>query len=421
MVREGDKPGGSWFDSNPDDSVLFFDAETSIYNKGNPFDPRNILVSYVTISSHGCKFSYYTDPDFLVAVDNKLQSCSVVCGFNIKFDLHWLCRRGVHVPTNVKIWDLQLAEFIYSGQSLPYDSLDAACGRYGLPRKPDMVRSYWDQGVSTEHIPVNILQEYNIHDVETNVALYNIQQELLNEKQKTLVLLEGDDLRSLQSAEYAGIKFNATGAKDLVVEQDSKLSELKQSLSKYLPDGIPNSDRDGSRSSFNWGSGDHLSAFLYGGDITYDYAVSSEEIYKSGDKKGQAYTRNRWLHKTVRFQERFRPLEGTEVAKTKERSPGETHFYQTDAPTLSQLKAKDKESHQILATLHTLAKEEKVGGMAESLLKKMGEMNWENGMIHPQFNQNVVVTGRLSSSGPNMQNQPPEIDKLLVSRYACQL
>lgn len=398
------------------DSILFTDVETSIYNKGNPFDPRNFLVSYVTISKQsGTCFKYYNDPDFISHMRSAVANVSLVVGFNIKFDLHWMERIGVVLDPSVKIWDLQLGEFILSGQSLPYDSLDAACGRYGLPRKPDVVKSYWDRGISTEHIPIPILQEYNIHDVETNVALYNFQQALLDDKQKALVLLEGDDLRTLQAAEYAGIKLNADGARDLVVEQSSKLSELKQSLSKYLPDGIP-------VNGFNWGSGDHLSAFLYGGDISFDYAISSEAVYQSGAKKGTSYTRNRWQQATVSFPQRFKPLEGTAVAKsinpeTDKPYTDRTVFYQTDGPTLQQLKAKDKESKAILETLHTLAKEEKVGGMAESLLKKSAEMHWEDNLIHPNYNQNVVVTGRLSSSQPNMQNQSPEIDKLLVSRY----
>lgn len=392
------------------DNILFLDGETSIYNNGNPFDPRNFLVSYVTILNDKCDFKYYTDPDFRNYATQQLVSCDILCGFNAKFDVHWLRNIGVVIPDHVKIWDLQLAEFIYSGQSLPYDSLDEACNRYGLPRKPDLVREFWSRGISTEHIPIPILQEYNVHDVETNRALYAIQQDLLDERQKNLVLLEGEDLKTLQSAEYAGIKYDVDRAEHLVLEQANKLSELKQSLFRYLPDGIP----DG---CFNWNSGDHLSAFLYGGEIKFDYPVSTESVYKSGDKKGETYTRNRWLHTTISFPQRFKPLEGTEVAKTKERPPWETHFYQTDAPTLQQLKAKTKESKDILSTLHTLAKEEKIGGMAESLLKKMKEMHWENNMLHPSFNQNVVVTGRLSSSTPNMQNQPPEIDKLLVSRY----
>lgn len=391
-------------------SILFYDSETSIFNKGNPFDERNKLVSYVTINSHGCKFSYYTDPDFLVAVDSRLQACQVVCGFNIKFDIHWLRNRWVCVPPHVKIWDLQLAEFIYSGQQLPYDSLNAACERYGLPRKPDLVKEYWDQGISTEDIPLPILQEYNEHDVISTKALYEIQQKLLSEKQKQLVLLEGEDLRTLQAAEYAGIKYDRPKATALVVEQGSVISGIEQSLSKYLPDGIPDN-------YFNWDSGDHLSAFLYGGSIEFKYATPEKAIYKSGPNKGQEYAKNKWSVHSVDFPKLFTPIEKSEVAKTASNPMATTRFYQTSQPILQQLRSKTKESKDILALLMERGGKIKIEEMAESILSKIDTMHWANDMIHTTFNQNVAVTGRLSSSGPNMQNTPTEIDELLISRY----
>ena len=54
--------------------------------------------------------------------------------------------------------------------------------------------------------------------------------------------------------------------------------------------------------------------------------------------------------------------------------------------------------------------------MLEQFLSVMETKGWD-GSIHGQFNQVVARTGRLSSSAPNMQNTPPELDKLLVSRY----
>jgi DNA polymerase I-like protein with 3'-5' exonuclease and polymerase domains len=126
----------------------------------------------------------------------------------------------------------------------------------------------------------------------------------------------------------------------------------------------------------------------------------------------------------VLFPQRFVPLKGSIVAKSVNPQTGQpytdrTIFYQTDQPTLQQLKARSNEAKEILTLLSKLALQSKVGEMASSIIKKMTAMNWADDYIHGQFNQNVVVTGRLSSSGPNLQNQPPEIDKLLVSRYDC--
>lgn len=137
------------------ENVLFFDSETSTFNKGHVYDPRNRLVSYALHHRSRTSFAYFRDPNFLDSLRSSLASCTVVCGFNLKFDLAWCKRVGLEIPKNVIVWDLQLAEFIYSGQTLPYDSLDEALARYELPpKKKDLIKEYWDAGVSTEDIPV---------------------------------------------------------------------------------------------------------------------------------------------------------------------------------------------------------------------------------------------------------------------------
>ncbi len=391
------------------DNVLFFDVETSIHNKGNYADPRNFLVSYSTyIENVGVVFKYYTDPDFVDYLRTVMGRATLVVGFAIKFDLHWCLNHGIEVTCPV--YDLQLAEFIYSGQELAYDSLDAALARYGLPLKKDVVKEYWEQGISTEHIPVAIVEEYNNHDVMSNKALYEVQQQLLSPKQRTLVLLEGEDLKALMAAEHAGIKFDVEKADSKLSEYNDVLNNIERELNTYLPSDIP----DG---TWNWDSGDHLSALLYGGVITFDYSVSEPAIFKTGERKGQAYTRNRWFTQEVAFAKRFTPLENSEVKKTKDDPAAKTRFYQTDAPTLSQLKTRDKEAKRLIELLSQRADKTKVTEMISSILKKISEKNWQGGYVHAQFNQNLVITGRLSCSQPNLQNTPPSVDELLISRY----
>lgn len=223
-------------------------------------------------------------------------------------------------------------------------------------------------------------------------------------------MLEGRDLKALQHAEAHGIKWDQVKAEAKLAEYRERLIQIESRLNDYLgpmPEHF----------EFNWDSGDHLSAFLYGGVINYDYSVEEETVYKTGPNKGTPYTRNRWHSAEVIFKQLFKPLEGTEVSKTAKDPDARTRFYQVDAPTLKQLKG-PKTKQQILADLDERAKTIKVAEMVESIMNKKTAMNWQDNFLHPQFNQNAVVTGRLSSSAPNMQNTPPEVDELLISRYA---
>lgn len=393
------------------DNISVFDVETSTINKGHPFDPRNILVSYALVHDASVWFNYYTDPGFLTNIRSVCSSDNTVVGFNVKFDLHWLQRAGVSLHSGSPVWDCQLAEFVYSGQENSYVSLDSTYEEYGLNGAKDhTIEEFWAQGISTENIPVHIVEARGRSDVVPLKELYEIQQGLLNEKQKTLVLLMGEDLKSLQAAEYAGIKFDVEGARKRINDITYELEQICNELGAYLPDDIPSG-------TFNWNSGDHLSAFLYGGTISFDWFTESEAVYKSGQKKGESYIKRSWHSTDVVFPKRFNPLEGSEVKKTSENPDAVTRFYQTDAPTLSQLRAKTKVSKEILSLLNRRAKRDQVSTMLTSILKKMETMNWQDNYIHGQFNQNVAITGRLSSSGPNLQNAPEEIDEFFVSRY----
>lgn len=397
--------------------VLVFDAETTTHNKGHPFDPRNFLVSYACLFHDDISFKYHLDPDFNSFLGNILRSRDLaLVGFNIKFDLHWVNNVWNCSTYGVKVWDCQLAEFIYNGQQGSYASLNEVCEKYGLPTKIDLVKDYWERGISTEDIPLPILREYNEWDVQLTKMLFDVQQRLLSEKQKRLVWLIGEDLQTLQDAEYNGIKFDTDKAREKLTSLSAEVMGIEASLRRYLPDEI--TAHSTAALEFNYDSGDHVSALLYGGVISFDWFTEEQATYKSGEKKGQDYVRRRWQTTEVPFQQRFKPLEGTEVAKTAKLPDAKQRFYQTDQPTLAQLKTRNSEDRVLLGLLTQRADKIKVVEMIGSILNKMETMNWQDNLIHGQFNQNVVVTGRLSSSAPNLQNTPVEVDELFVSRYA---
>lgn len=134
--------------------LTFIDVETSTHNKGHPFDPRNFLVSYAyKHPGSSVVWKYYTDPDFLICLRLLVMETKLFIGFNIKFDLHWICIALGGIRFEAEVFDCSLAEFILSGQKAGFISLNEALEQYGLSTKIDAVKEYWEQGISTEYIP----------------------------------------------------------------------------------------------------------------------------------------------------------------------------------------------------------------------------------------------------------------------------
>lgn len=390
--------------------ILCLDVETTTFNSGHPFDPRNRMVSYsYRTDTEPASFHYYSDPDFKSCLVDLYANALEIIGFNIKFDIHWSRNLGVSIRPGTRVWDCQLAEFILSGQTASYISLNETLDSYGLELKHDLVKDYWDKGIDTLDIPVDILEEYNNYDVEGTYQVYLQQQALMTKEQINLCYLMGQDLLTLQAAEYAGIKFDHEKAQKKLNELSEVCNQLEKDLLQFVPTGPG--------FSFNFDSGDHLSCLLYGGTLEYVYAIPKEATYKTGPNTGQTYTKNSWHTSQITFPVRFKPIDGTEIKKTLELPKESLHLYQTDVPTLKQLSTRSAENRSILKALLTRSDKVKVKEMIESVINKINQMNWQDNYIHGQFNQNVVVTGRLSSSGPNLQNTPPELDELLVSRY----
>lgn len=164
-------------------NILTFDTETTTHNNGNWADKRNKLVmsgfkwlddANVNIVNH-----LIGNPEISKKyIQDLITSADIVIGFHIKFDLHWLCNIGVNIHTIKRVWDCQIAEFLLSAQRNPYNSLNDACEKYGIPLKLDVVKTeYWDKGIDTDAIPIPILTEYLEGDVIRTECVFKFQYE----------------------------------------------------------------------------------------------------------------------------------------------------------------------------------------------------------------------------------------------------
>jgi DNA polymerase-1 len=323
-----------------------------------------------------------------------VDECDLVIGFNFKFDYHWLTKVGLKLG-HKKLWDCQVAEFVIERQQNAYPSLEDCSVKYDLGKKIDIIKlEYWDKGINTDAIPWPVLKEYAIQDVILTYRLYLAQMKVLESKphMRTLLSLLFADIHVLQEMEKNGIVFDEELCATRGSELDEKIGTLRASLDSIYPD-IP----------INWGSGDQLSAVLYGGTITQ---VVKDHVgyYKSGAKAGQPKYQNREVqHQLPRL---YEPLKGTELKKV--------GYYATNEDTLLKLKGKQGP----LKTLLELSKLEKLNGTYyRGLPKLQREMHWPDGRLHGNFNQCVAQTGRLSSTKPNLQNFASELQDVFITRY----
>lgn len=383
-------------------SHIVLDVETTISNKGNPFDMTNKLC-YVglgrnqQVDLYDIEFSPEPYKSLLLTIQDTVDSSSMIVGFNLKFDLHWLARYGINLTAS-RVWDCQLVHFILTGQQNPYPSLNTVAEYYNLESKLDEVKSqYWNNGIDTTEVPEELLKDYLTQDVNLTEQIMIKQMEELNNKPhlKRLISLHNQDLLVLQEMEFNGIMYDYTKSIILGDELEEQISKLDRKLYQYH-----------SFDDFNPNSNEHLSSFLYGGSIKYRVQVPAG-VYKSGDKKGQE--KLKWEEREKTFGRRMVPLKGSELQKE--------GYYSTDEKTLRSLKPTN-EGKEILQTILTRAElEKRKSTYYQGLVKLIDENNWKKGEIHGQLNQCVARTGRLSSSRPNLQNFDGEIKTLFTSRY----
>ena len=386
------------------------DVETTIYQKGHPFSDCNklCLVGIRTGDTNRIYDVEYTNHPYAAVlrdIYDELVTCTELVVFNAKNELNWLARYGIQVPDSCHIFDAQLAEFLLSNQQQRYPALDNVSTRCGGPGKIDVVKQdYWNQGIDTPDIPADVLFRYLERDlIETDrVARYQ-ENELVIQGKIALFRLQCQDVRVLAQMEQNGIKFDLERMEregDLL--QDT-IENLEQQLGDYTNDF-----------SFNWDSGDHLSALLYGGIAKAKIKKPYLHTYKSGPKRG--YTETRYHHEEVvqTYERLVQPLPRSELKKSTE-SAG---YWSTDEGTLRQLKCPNKTIKQLINLLLERSDVHKLlSTYYRGIPDLYDKMDWQDGLCHGQLNQCVVVTGRLSASKPNQQNLDPRAQSCIVSRF----
>jgi DNA polymerase-1 len=388
--------------------ALVLDVESTTHNKGHPFDDRNVMcvVSACPLwygtRLYTYKIEYDDEPygNAIRSLQDWIDECDIIVGFNIKFDLHWLRKYGIRFQ-HKKIWDCQIAEFVISGQTLRLEenSLELACSRAEIGHKIDKIKEYWKNDIDTKQIPWDELVAYVEQDVSLTGKLYQAQLTFLFLYQRLyrIILLDSLDLLVLEEMEWNGLLFDklrSIGTGDTIL---SKKQEIESKLSELVD-----------CRQVNWNSNDQVSIILYGGTLSWKEREPYDFTYKAGKQKGTTVVKSRFISNSRKFERLVEPLERTERDK-------EGYFF-VGEPILRKLKAKGL-AKSVISLLLERARQDKLIDYYHGIPKLMDTMHWNNNIIHGNLNKVNVITGRLSSNKPNQQNFDGEIKNLFITRY----
>ncbi len=384
--------------------VLDVEATGAQRNKAHPFDYRNVacnlgLRNLDTGEVKIWKIQYDDEPygDALQEIQQCLNSATLLVGFNLKYDLHWLFRYNLQYSQ--RLFDCQVAYFILRNQQASYPSLDGVATELGVDNKLDIVKTeYWEKGLDTDQVPYEILSEYLEQDLLTTAQVYT---KLMSEIEATLldmkvcIRMAMLDLAVLANIEQNGLLYDTEKSLNKGEELVTKIEKIDNWIrEKY---NVP---------WFNPNSGEHTSVLLYGGTVMLDGTESFLFVYKDG--RETIKTRKAKVPQT--YAGLYKPLEGSELAKA--------GFYATNEPTLVSIRNSSKDNTELLDVLLHRSKLEKLRSTYyQGLPKRIIEMGWEDNIIHSSFNQCVSVSGRLSSTKPNVQNIAGEVKEVFISRF----
>lgn len=447
------------------------DLETTVRfsfkRRANPFDPTNWIVMAGCLLADERWGTAYLHKSRAESHEHSwfrdlLKQTKLIVGFNIKFDIHHLIQCPENyaawqewVAAGGQVWDGQLAEYLLRGMGAQdqYLSLDEVAPRYGGNLKVDEVKLLWESGVDTPDIDPDLLERYLIGDPETedegdlgNTRLIFKGQLAAARKQGSLksILMNMGSLLYTIEAEHQGMAVDYELGCEIAEQREVELAALTKELVKFIPDDLP--------FDFNWGSRNHLSALIFGGQVKYvakapildddgnlTYYQKDEvqpvldengkQVYfASGKKKGEPKTKKLKVPDKERGpKERNEDFYYTFPGFTKPRKEWETKtpgVYSTAADTIEALGNRGIPFLDALSEHSAVSKDLKTYFITtdEKTGEKKGMLTLvDNGIIHHSLNHVNTVTGRFSSSNPNLQNLSgkgkSKVKSLFVSRY----
>ncbi len=413
-----------------------------------------------------------------------LAGTAVLVGVNIKFDLLHILRDPKNlaawmdwVAAGGLVWDCQLAEYLLEGMTQENHmlSLDEMAPRYGGNVKFDEVKALWQAGVSTEDINPDLLRRYlcgmvKLTNVDTGgtevehgdigntevVFLGQLDRARACGQLQSIYMNMGSLLYTIE-AERNGMAVDINKGMEQAEALSIRVAEAALELSGYLPEDLP--------FDFNWASATQKSAIIFGGKVKYpkrvpvlddegrqayvqmeavhvvmddgstlplDHTYTPEGPqpvrFAGGKNKGELKTKKVKVNDPDKPKSRMEDFYYTfpRVTEPKKQWEGAVPgVYSTAAEIIDELADRGIPFLEALGSITSLTKDlttyyittDPETGVSKGMLTLVQA----DGIIHHALNHTSTVTGRFSSSNPNLQNLPKgnksDVKALFISRF----
>lgn len=324
--------------------------------------------------------------DGLEIIQRYVDTSDVLVFHNAKYDISVLRSFGIEF-NDTPLHCTMITDYLIEGQNKAFGyKLNQVAERYELGQKKDEVREYWNRGVQTYDIPDWILGPYCLMDCILTLDIYFRQVPRIKEAGlKKVVDLQNEYTYALEEMEYNGLYFNQKVAHK-IIEENKHEAEM---YAVQILEGVPHADK------INLSSPQQLSALLYGGILKLKWREWTVKEYKHHS-----------TYKERPFKENIK-IEGLGFAPNKKLRKDDG-YYKVDKDTITGLPAHNARQRSIKLLLVKYSKHAQV---VKSLQGRNGDKGLlanvcADGCIHPNLNQTIAATGRLTSSKPNGQNLP---------------
>lgn len=366
-------------------------------NKANPMWLGNKIVAVGINTLTQSHYSVVTDYKKEGLITRWSDNPNVLLiGANIKFDLLYLWRdaRNSKLPY---IWDIQLAEYLLTGQEVRYPSLDDMTRKYvgEYAVKDAHIKAYWESGVDTSDIPEDELRDYLRNDVTNTRLIYDEQIKEVNKRgAMPFFVAQMEALRATTAMNLAGMAIDW----HYIDKQKAHYNEVIAELLTTLPPELREEDA--------WASPKQLSRYFFGGEEKYP-VKESVGFYKNGKEK-------------FKLMDRVRVHPPKINASTLDLEPSKAGYYSTDDSVLDLIA--EKSTADLAYTAYTIKQLRVASKVLNTYYEGLSSLRFPDNFIYPQLNHVSTATGRLSCTSPNLQNQTDvgDVKRAFISRHGAE-